>query len=84
MTAGYGLGVLFETSKWISSAPCPPYLEIPLRLTAIALLLRPMGPWFVRPVILAAAAIVLISPRALTDPGGLGGSGRARVRANRG
>ena len=68
MTAGHGLGVHFETSRWFSSAPCPPYLEIPLRLTAIALLLRPMGPWFVRPVILAAAAIVLISPRALRTP----------------
>ena len=75
MTAGHGLGVLFETSnalfktsKWFSAAPCPPHLEIPLRLTAIALLLRPMGPWFVRPAILAAAAIVLISPRALRTP----------------
>ena len=68
MTAGHRLGVLFETAKWFSAAPCPPYLEIPLRLTAIALLLRPMGPWFVRPVILAAAAIVLISPRALRTP----------------
>ncbi len=68
MTAGHRLGVLFETAKWFSAAPCPPYLEIPLRLTAIALLLRPIGPWFVRPVILAAAAIVLISPRALRTP----------------
>jgi hypothetical protein len=39
-----------------------------LRLTAIALLLRPMGPWFVKPAILAAAAVVLISPRALRTP----------------
>jgi hypothetical protein len=43
-------------------------LETALRLTAIALLLRPMGPWFVRPAILAAAALVLISPRALRTP----------------
>jgi hypothetical protein len=68
MTAGHRLGVLFETLKWFGAAPCPPHLEIPLRLTAIALLLRPMGPWFVRPAILAAAALVLISPRALRTP----------------
>jgi hypothetical protein len=43
-------------------------LETTLRLTAIILLLRPMGPWFVRPVMLAAAALVLISPRALHTP----------------
>lgn len=53
---------------WFRAAACPPHLEIPLRLTAIALLLRPMGPWFVRPVVLASAALVLISPRALRTP----------------
>jgi hypothetical protein len=42
-----------------------PHFDTALRLTAIALLLRPMGPWFVRPVILAAAVLVLIFPRAL-------------------
>ena len=54
--------------EWFRAAACPPHLEIPLRLTAIALLLRPMGPWFVRPAILAAAAVVLIAPRALRTP----------------
>jgi hypothetical protein len=44
------------------------HLDTSLRLTAIALLLRPMGPWFVRPAVLAAAAIVLVSPRALRSP----------------
>ncbi len=44
------------------------YVDVALRLTAIALLLRPMGPWFVRPVILAAAIVVLIVPRALRHP----------------
>jgi hypothetical protein len=39
-----------------------------LRLTAIALLLRPMGPWFVSPVILAAAVLVLILPGMLRRP----------------
>jgi hypothetical protein len=53
---------------WFRAAACPPHLEIPLRLTAIALLLRPMGPWFVRPAVLASAALVLISPRALRTP----------------
>lgn len=38
--------------------------ELPLLLTAIALLLRPMGPWYVRPVILALACASLLSPRA--------------------
>ena len=42
-----------------------PHFDTALRLTAIALLLRPMGPWFVRPVILAAAVVVLIYPKAL-------------------
>ena len=54
--------------EWFRAAACPPHLEIPLRLTAVALLLRPMGPWFVRPVVLAAAALVLVSPRALRTP----------------
>jgi len=42
-----------------------PHFDTALRLTAIALLLRPMGPWFVRPVILAAAVVTLIYPRAM-------------------
>ncbi|HZM93506.1 MAG TPA: hypothetical protein VFB92_08800 [Vicinamibacterales bacterium] len=44
------------------------YVDVALRLTAIALLLRPMGPWFVRPMILALAVVVLIVPRALRHP----------------
>ena len=42
-------------------------LDTALRLTAIALLLRPMGPWFVSPVILSAGVLVLIFPRALRN-----------------
>ena len=38
------------------------------RLTAIALLLRPMGEWYVRPAILALAMLALISPVALKRP----------------
>ncbi|HEX2453607.1 MAG TPA: hypothetical protein VHI99_07885 [Vicinamibacterales bacterium] len=43
-------------------------LETPLRLTAIALLLRPAGPWFVRPGVLAIAVLVLLSGRVLRAP----------------
>ena len=43
-------------------------IETALRLTAITLLLRPMGPWFVLPLVLAGAALVLISPRVLYTP----------------
>jgi hypothetical protein len=48
-------------------------LDTALRLTAIALLLRPMGGWFVRPVILAAAVLILVYPRALRHPTVWGG-----------
>jgi hypothetical protein len=43
------------------------HFDTALRLTAVALLLRPMGPWFVSPVILAAGVLVLIFPRALRN-----------------
>jgi hypothetical protein len=39
--------------------------DIALCLTAIALLLRPMGPWFVRPAILAVAVLMILSPALL-------------------
>jgi hypothetical protein len=39
------------------------HFETALRLTAIALLLRPMGSWFIQPVLLALAAMALISRR---------------------
>ena len=39
-----------------------PARDIALCLTAIALLLRPMGPWFVRPAILAVAVLMILSP----------------------
>jgi hypothetical protein len=48
--------------------PDAAYLDAALRLTAIALLLRPMGSWVVRPAILAAAVLVLIFPRLLRSP----------------
>ena len=40
-------------------------VELVLRLTAIELLLRPMGPWFIKPVILLLAGLALILPRVL-------------------
>lgn len=45
-----------------------PQLDIGLRLTAVALLLRPMGPWFVRPLILAIAVLMLVAPQKLRSP----------------
>jgi hypothetical protein len=45
-----------------------PQLDIALRLTAVALLLRPMGPWFVRPLILAIAVLLLVAPQKLRSP----------------
>jgi len=42
-------------------------VELILRLTAVELLLRAMGPWGVRPLILAAAGLALLSPRTLSS-----------------
>lgn len=42
--------------------------SIVLRLTAIMLLLRPMGPWWVAPFILGLAGLALIFPRVLHSP----------------
>ena len=39
------------------------YFDAALRLSAIALLLRPMGSWLVRPAILSVAVLVLVFPR---------------------
>jgi hypothetical protein len=39
--------------------------DIALCLTAVALLLRPMGPWFVRPVLLALPVLMILSPALL-------------------
>jgi hypothetical protein len=43
-------------------------LELPLRLTLIHLLLRPMGPWPVRVAVLGLAAAGLVAPRVLVAP----------------
>ena len=39
--------------------------DIALCLTAVALLLRPMGPWFVRPALLALPVLMILSPALL-------------------
>ena len=39
-----------------------PPRDIALCLTAVALLLRPMGPWFVRPALLALPVLMILSP----------------------
>jgi hypothetical protein len=42
--------------------------DIALRLTAVLLLLRPMGPWALRPLILALAGLALVQPHILKAP----------------
>ncbi len=51
-----------------SPASDPGTSEIVLRLTAIILLMRPMGPWGVRPFILGLAGLALVLPRILRAP----------------
>src|ERR1700754_5072931 len=53
-----------QTSLVNESGPA----EAALRLTAVDLLLRPMGPWGVRPLILALAGLALVLPRVLRSP----------------
>ena len=54
-------------ADWPIQAPmsAAAYFDAVLRLSAIALLLRPMGSWLVRPAILAIAVLVLLFPRLL-------------------
>jgi hypothetical protein len=40
-------------------------MELSLRLTALTLLLRPMGPWAIRAAILSVAVLALLTPRVL-------------------
>jgi hypothetical protein len=42
-------------------------VQLALRLTALVLLLRPMGPWTLRPLILAVAGLAILSPRVLAS-----------------
>lgn len=43
-------------------------MELSLRLTALTLLLRPMGPWALRAAILSLAVLALLTPRVLLAP----------------
>lgn len=49
-------------------ADVSPSVVLALRLTALELLLRPMGPWAVRPLIIGLAALALLSPKVLSRP----------------
>jgi hypothetical protein len=57
------------TSRFTTPASDPDAASIVLRLTAVILLLRPMGPWWVAPFILGLAGLVLVLPRAISAPG---------------
>jgi hypothetical protein len=46
----------------------PGQVEIVLRLTAIALLLRPTGPWSVRPFVIALAGLIILVPKVMHAP----------------
>jgi hypothetical protein len=54
--------------KWIRPGGDAASAELVLRLTAIELLLRPMGPWFIKPVILLLAGLALIFPKVVRAP----------------
>jgi len=43
-------------------------LDLVLRLAAVVLLLRPMGPWFTRPALLGIGAASIVSPAVLRSP----------------
>lgn len=46
----------------------PPAVDLALRLTLLDLLLRPVGDWMLRPLILGLAAIALLRPRWMGQP----------------
>ena len=54
--------------RWTRPAGDASALELPFRLAAIHLLLRPMGPWPVRAALLVLAAVSLLSRRVLVAP----------------
>ena len=61
--------VASEVDEAIQSGGAFEPQALPLQLTAIALLMLPMGPWYVRPVILGLAGAALLSKRILFSPG---------------
>jgi hypothetical protein len=67
MTALRALVPVADHARHAAASPAPALAPqaLPLRLTAIAILLLPMGPWYVRPAILALAGAALLSSRVL-------------------
>ena len=63
---GAGPVVTGDTARGSPESSSSLTLPLALRLLAIELLLRPMGPWGLRPLILITAALTLVWPRALT------------------
>ena len=56
-------------NKLTTAASDPRAASLVLRLTVITLLLRPMGPWWIGPFVLAIAVLALVFPRVLFAPG---------------
>src|SRR5688572_8433654 len=54
--------------RWMTPPPDATHTDALLRLTLIELLLRPAGPWGVRPLILALAGVGLIATPVLRAP----------------
>jgi len=54
--------------RWMTPPPDATHIDALLRLTLIELLLRPAGPWGVRPLILALAGVGLIATPVLRTP----------------
>lgn len=69
--ADAGLPSAWSASLPSRSAPAAAAdaLDTPLRLTLIVLLLRPMGPWYVRASLLLVAMLGLLAPAVLRAPG---------------
>jgi hypothetical protein len=56
-------------NKLTTPASDPGSAGLVLRLTVLILLLRPMGPWWIGPLLLAIAVLALVFPRVLFAPG---------------
>ena len=56
-------------NKLTTPASDPAAASLVLRLTVIILVLRPMGPWWIGPFLLAIAVLALVFPRVLFAPG---------------
>ena len=54
--------------RWMTPPPDATHKDALFRLTLIELLLRPAGPWGVRPLILALAGVGLIATPVLRAP----------------